>query len=137
MKIMIISHLFFRSSTIFTFILLLIANAIKVESISSRPFVRKHLRSIQNLKSLPSSNIYSNTPNTNKIGENIAILSVYFIQGSLGISSLARTFFLKDELHLSPSQSAAILGASSLPWAIKPLYGFLSDTIPLFGYKRR
>ena len=24
-----------------------------------------------------------------------------------------------------------------LPWVIKPLYGFLSDTYPLFGYKRR
>ena len=130
---MIIGRLFFLHSTIFTFIVFLIANARKVESISSRSFVRKHL----SLKSLPSNSINSNTPKTSKIGENIAILSVYFLQGSLGISSLARTFFLKDELHLSPSQSAAILGASSLPWAIKPLYGFLSDTIPLLGYKRR
>lgn len=24
-----------------------------------------------------------------------------------------------------------------LPWTIKPLYGFLSDGLPLFGYRRK
>lgn len=30
-----------------------------------------------------------------------------------------------------------ISGFSSFPWLVKPLYGFISDTIPLFGYRRR
>eukprot|EP00466_Bigelowiella_natans_P009908 jgi/Bigna1/58393/fgenesh1_pm.84_\ len=64
-------------------------------------------------------------------------MSVYFVQGILGLSSLATTFFLKDEMHLSPAEMAALTGITSLPWVIKPLYGFISDTVPLFGYRRR
>lgn len=72
-----------------------------------------------------------------KTAERTAILTVYFVQGALGLSTLARTFFFKDQLGLSPAESAAIAGAATLPWAIKPLYGFLSDSVPLLGYKRR
>ncbi len=32
---------------------------------------------------------------------------------------------------------ALLTGISSAPWVIKPLYGFLSDTVPIFGYRRR
>lgn len=69
--------------------------------------------------------------------ELFAILSVYFVQGALGISRLAVSFFLKDNLGLSPAESAALTGLSVLPWLIKPLYGFLTDSLPLFGYRRR
>ncbi|PWZ04278.1 Folate-biopterin transporter 1, chloroplastic [Zea mays] len=34
-------------------------------------------------------------------------------------------------------RTAVVSGFSSLPWLIKPLYGFISDSIPLFGYRRR
>jgi hypothetical protein len=50
-----------------------------------------------------------------------AILTVYFVQGSLGITSLATYYFLKDELHLSPAESTALLGVTSLPWVLKPV----------------
>lgn len=30
-----------------------------------------------------------------------------------------------------------ITGLSALPWLIKPVYGFISDSVPLFGYRRR
>lgn len=66
-----------------------------------------------------------------------AILTVYFVQGALGISRLAVSFFMKDDLGLSPAESAALSGAAMLPWLIKPLYGFLSDSLPIFGYRRR
>ena len=69
--------------------------------------------------------------------ELIAILIVYFVQGILGLARLAVSFFLKDELALSPAQVAALMGIAALPWVIKPLFGFLSDGLPLFGYKRR
>ncbi|KAH7447632.1 hypothetical protein KP509_01G114700 [Ceratopteris richardii] len=62
---------------------------------------------------------------------------VYFVQGVLGLSKLAISFFLKDDLHLDPAESAVISGVSAAPWLIKPLYGFLSDGLPLFGYRRR
>ncbi|XP_075473538.1 folate-biopterin transporter 1, chloroplastic isoform X2 [Primulina tabacum] len=62
---------------------------------------------------------------------------VYFVQGVLGLSRLAVSFYLKDDLHLDPAETAVISGVSSLPWLVKPLYGFISDSIPLFGYRRR
>jgi len=67
----------------------------------------------------------------------VAILAVYFVQGVLGLSRLAVSFYFKDELHLSPADAGALLSFSSLPWLVKPLYGFLSDGFPLFGYRRR
>lgn len=69
--------------------------------------------------------------------EIIAIMAIYFVEGALGLARLAQTFFLKDTLHLGPAELAALTGLFSIPWTIKPLYGFLSDGLPLFGYRRR
>jgi folate/biopterin transporter len=69
--------------------------------------------------------------------ELLGILSVYFVQGILGLARLALSFFLKDELGLTPSQVAALFGVVVLPWTLKPLFGFLSDGLPIFGYRRR
>ncbi|BAY94482.1 MULTISPECIES: folate/biopterin family MFS transporter [unclassified Tolypothrix] len=69
--------------------------------------------------------------------ELIAILTVYFVQGILGLARLAVSFFLKDELLLSPTQVSALLGIVALPWIIKPVFGFISDGLPIFGYRRR
>ncbi|OIW12483.1 hypothetical protein TanjilG_04647 [Lupinus angustifolius] len=69
--------------------------------------------------------------------DNVAVAMVYFVQGVLGLARLAVSFYLKDDLHLDPAQTALISGFSTLPWLIKPLYGFISDSVPLFGYRRR
>ncbi|KAI3997920.1 hypothetical protein MKX01_038811 [Papaver californicum] len=69
--------------------------------------------------------------------DNIAVSMVYFVQGVLGLSRLAVSFYLKDDLHLDPAETAVVTGVSALPWLIKPLYGFISDSVPLFGYRRR
>ncbi|PLZ30495.1 folate/biopterin family MFS transporter, partial [Fischerella thermalis WC542] len=69
--------------------------------------------------------------------ELIAILTVYFVQGILGLARLAVSFFLKDELGLTPAQVSALMGIVALPWIIKPLFGFISDGFPIFGYRRR
>ncbi|MBD2258202.1 folate/biopterin family MFS transporter [Pseudanabaena sp. FACHB-2040] len=66
-----------------------------------------------------------------------AILLVYFVQGILGLARLAVSFFLKDDLGLTPAEVAALTGIATLPWTIKPVFGFLSDGFPLFGYRRR
>ena len=67
----------------------------------------------------------------------IAISAIYFVEGALGLARLAQTFLLKDELHLGPAEMSATMGILALPWTIKPLYGFLSDGFPIFGYRRR
>lgn len=69
--------------------------------------------------------------------ELLAILLVYFVQGILGLARLAVSFFLKDDLGLSPAQVSALMGIVALPWMVKPLFGFVSDGLPLFGYRRR
>ncbi|XP_047167673.1 folate-biopterin transporter 1, chloroplastic [Vigna umbellata] len=69
--------------------------------------------------------------------DNVAVAMVYFVQGVLGLARLAVNFYLKDDLHLDPAEAAVIAGLSSLPWLVKPLYGFISDSVPLFGYRRR
>ncbi|KAK6130211.1 hypothetical protein DH2020_036021 [Rehmannia glutinosa] len=69
--------------------------------------------------------------------DSIAVAMVYFVQGVLGLSRLAVNFYLKDDLHLDPAETAIISGVSSLPWLVKPLYGFISDYLPLCGYRRR
>ncbi|RDY11813.1 Folate-biopterin transporter 1, chloroplastic, partial [Mucuna pruriens] len=69
--------------------------------------------------------------------DNVAVAMVYFVQGVLGLARLAVNFYLKDDLHLDPAEAAVISGFSALPWLVKPLYGFISDSVPLFGYRRR
>jgi len=77
--------------------------------------------------------LFGNEPST----ELLAILSVYFVQGVLGLARLAVSFFLKDELGFTPAQMGALMGVAAIPWILKPLFGFLSDGLPIFGYRRR
>eukprot|EP00667_Euglena_gracilis_P005685 EG_transcript_5729 len=70
-------------------------------------------------------------------GDLFAIALVYFVQGALGLAELATSFYLKDALHLDPAQAASLTGIAALPWVVKPLWGFLSDSVPLFGSRRR
>ena len=66
-----------------------------------------------------------------------AVMTVYFVQGVLGLASLARTYFMKDALGLGPAEATALLGITTLPWVIKPVYGFLTDGLPIYGYRRK
>jgi len=66
-----------------------------------------------------------------------AIALVYFVQGALGLAQLAVSFFLKDDLGLSPAEVASLVGISMLPWTVKPIYGLISDGLPIAGYRRR
>lgn len=66
-----------------------------------------------------------------------AILLVYFVQGILGLARLAVSFFLKDDIALSPAEVSALMGIAALPWTIKPVFGFLSDGLPILRYRRR
>ncbi|MGD1699759.1 folate/biopterin family MFS transporter [Dapis sp. BLCC M229] len=83
-------------------------------------------------KSLKQKVFFGNEPTP----ELIAILLVYFVQGILGLGRLAVSFFLKDELAMSPAEVSALLGIVAIPWMIKPVFGFISDGVPIFGYRR-
>jgi len=65
---------------------------------------------------------------------------VYFAQGiaqASGLLSQPLSFYLKEVMHLDESQSTSYLAVLTIPWVIKPLYGLISDFIPLFGYRRK
>jgi MFS family permease len=67
--------------------------------------------------------------------------TVYAIQGlaepESGLATQPIFFLLKDEMRLSASETATFLALVGLGWGVKPLYGLVSDLIPLWGYRRR
>lgn len=107
------------------------------------PFITSRNRNgaVSSNKSVPQKNKYSLSSisfyGVDLTPDNIAVAMVYFVQGVLGLARLAVSFYLKDDLHLDPAETAVISGLSALPWLVKPLYGFISDSVPLFGYRRR
>lgn len=44
------------------------------------------------------------------------------MQGLLGLSRLAVSFFFKDELNIQPTELALLTGIALSPWVVKPLY---------------
>lgn len=65
---------------------------------------------------------------------------VYFAQGlaqASGLISQPLSFYMKTVLHFDEAQSTSYLAVLTIPWVIKPLYGLVSDFIPLFGYRRK
>jgi len=67
----------------------------------------------------------------------LVVFLVSFSQGIQGLSDLALSYMYKDDLKLQPYEVSRISGLIGLPWIIKPLYGFISDSFPIFGYRRK
>ena len=65
---------------------------------------------------------------------------VYVVEGLGQIGGLVSqplTYFLKQVHGWTPLQITAYLTLFNIPWIIKPLYGLVSDFVPLFGYRRK
>lgn len=62
---------------------------------------------------------------------------IYFTQGFRSFVWTAVSYQMKDILKLSPSTSQFMFSIAFFPWSIKPIYGILSDCIPINGYKRK
>jgi MFS family permease len=66
---------------------------------------------------------------------------VYAVEGigqaRTGLVAQPLSYWLKQALHWSPVTISASLAILDLPWVIKPLWGAISDFVPLFGYRRR
>ena len=61
---------------------------------------------------------------------------VYFAQGMWYLPVQTMTVVLKER-GLSSSGVADFFLLSTIPWVIKPVYGLLSDFVPLFGRRRQ
>ncbi len=53
------------------------------------------------------------------------------------LPGLTVTFLLKDVLKMTASAAAYFGAATLIGWAIKPLWGIISDSLPIFGYRRK
>jgi predicted MFS family arabinose efflux permease len=65
---------------------------------------------------------------------------VYVVEGMGQIGGLIAqplNYYLKEVHGWTPFQITAYITLFNLPWIIKPLYGLVSDFIPLFGYRRK
>ena len=60
-----------------------------------------------------------------------------FGQAKVGVVWQPLTHYLKESLGWAPVQIATSLAVLDVPWVVKPLYGMVSDFLPLFGYRRR
>ncbi|EOD13350.1 hypothetical protein EMIHUDRAFT_256863 [Emiliania huxleyi CCMP1516] len=58
-------------------------------------------------------------------------------RGFRALSGLATQFFLKDSLGLEPAAIQSLLATAALPWSVKPLYGLVSDAVPIRGQHRK
>jgi MFS family permease len=67
--------------------------------------------------------------------------TVYAVQGlaepQAGLATQPIFFLLKDEMRLSAGETATFLALIGFAWNVKPLYGLVSDLLPLAGYRRR
>src|SRR5579863_9665720 len=65
---------------------------------------------------------------------------VYVVEGVGQVGGLIAqplSYFLKEVHGWTPLQVTAYLTIFYFPWIIKPIYGALSDFVPLFGYRRK
>jgi MFS family permease len=65
---------------------------------------------------------------------------VYVVEGigqTGGLIAQPLNYYLKQIFGWTPVQVSAYLTILNLPWIIKPVYGIVSDFLPLFGYRRK
>jgi MFS family permease len=78
---------------------------------------------------------FSENPEARRLALVFAV--VYFAQGMWYLPNLTITFLLKDTFGLSAAQTATFFSITVIPWLIKPVYGLISDFVPLFGQRRK
>ncbi len=65
---------------------------------------------------------------------------VYVVEGigqTGGLIAQPLNYYLKQTFGWTAVQVTAYLTILNLPWIIKPVYGIVSDFLPLFGYRRK
>ena len=92
------------------------------------------------VKSSPAQGARVRTMTTSVVGLSVLFGLLYFVQGIVepteGLLSQPTKSLLRRWEH-SASSAAWFAAILSLPWAIKPLYGLLTDFRPLGGSRRR
>lgn len=75
-----------------------------------------------------------------KLKENSNTMNVVCLiaiaHGVLGLADLSMSYFYKDDCGLSPAQVSLANSITTLPWIVKPIWGFTSDCLPIAGKRR-
>jgi len=64
-------------------------------------------------------------------------VAVYFVQGAVAVTGMAEFLLTRNAFHFSWIQISLLGALTVLTWSIKPVYGFLTDLLPLFGSRRK
>ncbi|CAN1121433.1 Probable folate-biopterin transporter 3 [Linum perenne] len=69
----------------------------------------------------------------------MGVIVVYGISQGFGVGlvRVSTQYYMKDDQKLQPSEAQLFFGLLQLPWIVKPLWGLLTDTLPVLGYRRR
>ncbi len=66
-----------------------------------------------------------------------ALIYFFSTNGMASLPGLAVQYLLKDVLKMTASQASYFGAITMLGWVIKPLWGMISDAVPIFGYRRK
>ncbi|MEK6529295.1 MAG: hypothetical protein AABZ48_00270, partial [candidate division NC10 bacterium] len=84
---------------------------------------------------LAALKVFREKPETGRLA--LLFAWVYFAQGMWALPDLSLTFLLKERFRFSPADVATFFTIATIPWYIKPLYGLISDFLPIWGYRRK
>ena len=89
--------------------------------------------------SLPLTSLALRQPDVRRLALFFGV--TYFVQGfadlSSGLTYQPIQYLLKEQLQLSAADAGGFWAIVGLGWTLKPLYGFLSDSVPFAGYRRK
>ena len=69
---------------------------------------------------------------------NIFVLCIVAVtQGFISFPNLSIQYFFKDTLNLDPAALALFNSIINFVWILKPIFGFITDSCPCFGFRRR
>ena len=61
----------------------------------------------------------------------------YFVQGTSNLAEIPILYFIKFTLGMGDAGGQLFYSLRNAGWFVKPLWGYLSDRVPLFGYHRK
>ncbi|KMT16948.1 hypothetical protein BVRB_2g044180 [Beta vulgaris subsp. vulgaris] len=67
------------------------------------------------------------------------VMIVYGFSQGLGgaLNRVGMEYYMKDVQKVQPSEAQIYQGFTSIPWMVKPIYGLMTDVVPILGYHRR
>ena len=61
----------------------------------------------------------------------------YFVQGTSNLAEIPTLYFIKFTLGMGEAGGQLFTSLRGLGWFVKPLWGLISDRVPIFGYRRK